>query len=370
MSLQKVYAEISLGALSDNLEVVRTKAGSSRIAAVVKADAYGHGALKVAERLINSGAYALGVACTAEAIELREAGIRAPILVFFDWDNINECFRYNLTPVVFDIHTAEQLSAEARRRGEQKKVHVKIDTGMGRTGFTMPGAVKAICAIAGLGNIEIQGLMSHFADADLQDKDFAKFQLRQFRKAADELRAGPLQVEFLHMANSAATLTLPDAHMDMVRPGIMLYGYSCCSNQDLRPVMTIKSRIALIKKVPRGTSISYGRTFITERESTIATIPAGYADGYNRLLSNRGEVLINGCRAPVAGRVCMDTTMVDVTDVADVTYDSEVVLMGKQGDEAITADEIASRTGTIAYEVLTSVGKRVKRVYIDQDVQV
>ena len=205
--------------------------------------------------------------------------------------------------------------------------------------------------------------MSHFSEADLQDKNFANLQLDIFNRLITGLKKSGINFKFIHMANSAAVLTMPDAHFNTVRPGIMLYGYGCCEKEKLRPVMTLKSKIILLKKVPKGTSISYGRTFITKRKSTIATIPAGYADGYNRKLSNNGEVLIKGKRAPVAGRVCMDTIMADVTDIPDVNYKSEVVLIGRQGNEHISADDIAEKIGTIPYEVLTSIGARVKRVY-------
>jgi len=217
--------------------------------------------------------------------------------------------------------------------------------------------------IASLKNLKLEGLMSHFAEADLEDKDFANLQLTHFLSLVKELKQKNIRFQFLHIANSAAVLTMPDAHLNMVRPGIMLYGYGCCESEKLRPVMSLKSRIAFLKKVPPGTSISYNRTFVTKRRSTIATVAFGYADGYNRRLSNQGEVLINGKRAPVTGWVCMDTIMVDVTDIPDVDYKSEVVLMGRQGREQITADDIAKKTGTIPYEVLTSIGQRVRRVY-------
>jgi alanine racemase len=363
VELQKAFAEINLSALAHNLNVVRKKTGNKEILAVVKANAYGHGSVEISNHLLQKGVSKLGVALTVEAITLRESGISAPILVFFDRDNINECFQHNLTPVVFDLATAGKFSAEARRRHQQIPIHVKVDTGMGRIGFDIRKALTEIIKISSLKNIRLEGLMSHFSEADLQDKDFANLQLKNFLSLEKELQQKNIHFPFLHMANSAAVLTMSDSHFTMVRPGIMLYGYSCCESEKLKPVMSLKSRIVFLKKVPAGTSISYGRTFITERRSTIATIPVGYADGYNRLLSNQGEVLICGQRAPVVGRVCMDTIMVDVTDIPDVTYTSEVVLIGRQGKEKITADDIANRIGTIPYEVLTSVGQRFKRVY-------
>lgn len=363
MELQKAFAEINLNALSHNLNVVRKKTGNIRTLAVIKANAYGHGAVKVAAHLIKKGVSNLGVAYTNEAITLREAGITVPVLVFFDRDHIDACLDYDLTPTVFDLDTARRLSSGAKRLNKQIAVHVKVDTGMGRIGFDIRKAYEAIISISSLKNIKLEGLMSHFSEADLKDKDFVNLQLKNFKSLAGKLKRNKIHFEFLHMANSAAVLTMPDAHLNMVRPGIMLYGYAGCECEKLRPVMNLKSRIVFLKKVPPGTPISYNRTFVTKRKSTIATIPVGYADGYNRMLSNQGEVLINGRRAPVVGRVCMDTTMVDVTDIPDVNYKTEVVLMGRQGREQITADDIARKTGTIPYEVLTSVGQRIKRIY-------
>ncbi len=234
---------------------------------------------------------------------------------------------------------------------------------MGRVGMDIKKARTEIPKIASLNNIEIEGLMSHFSDADLLDKGFADHQLGLFLSLSREMKKKKINFRYMHMANSAAVLTLPDAHLDMVRPGIMLYGYGCCENKDLKPILSLKSSPVFIKIVPAGAPISYGRTFITKRKSTIATIPIGYADGYNRKLSNNGEVLIKHKRAPVVGRVCMDTIMVDITDIPEVTCKSEVVLIGKQGKEIITAEDIAEKTGTIHYEVLTSISQRVKRIY-------
>jgi alanine racemase len=361
--LQKTFAEIDLKALSHNLRVVRKKISNKNILAVVKANAYGHGAVEIAGHLVRNGVSHLGVAFTGEAIQLREAGINVPILVFFDRDNARECLHYNLTPVIFDLHTAKKFSAAARKHNRKLAIHIKVDTGMGRLGFNVDKAETEIPGIAAMKNLVIEGLMSHFSDADLHDKDFANRQLRSFLSLKKELRRKNIPVKYSHIANSAAVLSMPRAHLNMVRPGIMLYGYGLSEADDLRPVLSLKSRVLMIKKVPAGTPISYARTFITKRKSIIATIPLGYADGYSRRLSNQGEVLIQGKRAPVVGRVCMDTIMADVTDIPGVREDSEVVLIGSQGKETITAADIAGKTGTIPYEVLTSVGQRVRRVY-------
>ncbi|MBI5408639.1 MAG: alanine racemase [Nitrospirae bacterium] len=360
MKLQRTFAEIDLSALAHNLKVVTRKTGNKDILAVVKANAYGHGAVEISKSLIQKGVSYLGVAFSGEAIALREAGIKTPILVFFDRDHIDECFKHDLTPVVFDFKTAKKLSREAVKRKRKIAIHVKADTGMGRMGFTLNKAQKEIEKIARLDNVELEGLMSHFSDADLQDKIFADKQLARFLLLKSGLKRSKIVFKYYHIANSAAVLSMPDAHLNMVRPGIMLYGYG---DDGLKPVLSLKSKILLLKKVPSGAPISYGRTFVTKRKSVIATIPIGYADGYNRRLSNLGEALINGKRAPVAGRVCMDTIMVDVTDIPGVDEDSEVVLIGRQGKEKITAADIADKIGTIPYEVLTSIGQRINRVY-------
>jgi alanine racemase len=234
---------------------------------------------------------------------------------------------------------------------------------MGRVGFHTSRAIAEIAKISSLKNLRLEGLMSHFSEADLQDKEYADIQTEHFLSIEKALKQKKISFAFRHMANSAAVLTMPESHFNMVRPGIMLYGYGCCEREKLRPILTLKSRFVFLKTVPKGTSISYGRTFVTKRNSKIGTIPVGYADGYNRKLSNIGEVLVNGRRAPVVGRVCMDTIMVDVSHIRDVDYTTEVVLIGRQGKEQITADDIAERTGTIPYEVLTSIGPRIERVY-------
>lgn len=363
MEQQKSVAEIHLDALSHNIKIVNKKTGNRNLLAVVKAGAYGHGAVRVSKHLIKKGISKLGVAFTKEALSLREAGITIPILVFFDRDNTETCIKYNLTPAVFDLNSATRISSEAYKLNRPVAVHIKVDTGMGRVGFTMDNALKEIPRIARLKNIVIEGLMSHFSDADLNDKEFAFHQLKNFLGIARELKRKKITFKYLHIANSAGVLSMPEAHLDMVRPGIMLYGYGCPEGGNLKPVLSLKSRILFLKKVPAGTPISYARTFITKRKSKIATVPIGYADGYSRKLSNNGEVIINEKRVPVIGRVCMDTIMVDVTDITDVRKDSEVVLIGSQGKEKITAQDIADKIGSIPYEVLTSIGPRIQRVY-------
>jgi alanine racemase len=344
VGLQKTFAEVSLKALSNNLSVVRKKTGQKGIIAVVKANAYGHGIAETSDHIIKTGVSYLGVAYTHEGVGLRRSGIQSPILIFFDRSTADACIKYKLTPVIHDVAFAKELSKEAYKRNTVMSVHIKVDTGMGRVGLDLKKAEKEIADIINLKNIAVEGVMSHFSDADLQDKDFANLQLGRFRSVIRNLKKKKITFRHIHMANSAAILTMPDTHFDLVRPGIMLYGYACCEREKIKPVLSLKSGIILLK-------------------NTIATVPVGYADGYSRKLSNKGEVLISGKRAPVAGRVCMDTIMVDVTGIPDVSYRSKVVLIGSQGKERITADELAEKVGTIPYDILTSIGERVRRIY-------
>lgn len=368
MALHRTVAEISLDAISSNLEQVRLRTGRRKILAVVKASAYGHGAVPVAKRLILQGIDMLGTATVEEGIELRDAGITHPILVLsgINPEEIPYLIAHNLTPVIYSFSLAKLLSEESKKTGKSIRVHVKIDTGMGRFGIIAEEAIETIKKLSSLKGLVLEGIMTHFSDADLSDKGFAEYQLKRFNKAIEGLKSSGINFPICHAANSAAILTFGHSHLDMVRPGIMLYGYLPSDHvvcPDLHPSLTLKSRILSIKKVPAGTPISYGRTFVTRRESLIAILPIGYADGYNRLLSNKGEAIIKGKRVPVIGRICMDTTMVDVTDIPEINEGDEAVLLGRQGDESIFADEIAVKTGTIPYEVLCSISRRVPRVY-------
>lgn len=360
-----LVAEIDLQAFQHNLKILKKIVGKRTIIAVVKADAYGHGAVQISGMLMKEGLSFLAVAYSGEARLLRESGISAQILVLFDKTDIHDYFHFNLIPVIHDIKTAVAFSKEAQRRGVGIQVHLKIDTGMGRLGIYHEKAVSEAAEISRLPGIEIAGLLSHFSEADLSDRSYAIYQMNRFntiRKELTKIIGRPLMS---HMANSAAILSLERALLDAVRPGLMLYGYSPFEKDyGLKPVMSIKSRVLALRKVPSGTPISYGRTFITKRASKIAVIPAGYADGYNRLFSNNADVLIQGKRAPVIGRVCMDITMADVTDVKDVSEGDEVVILGKQGKEKITAYELSSRTNTIPYEIITSFGRSLQKEYI------
>jgi alanine racemase len=397
-------AEIDLPAIARNLRSVREIAGGTPVIGVVKADAYGHGAIEVSRRLVKEGISYLAVAYTGEAIELRNAGIDIPVIVLFDSGNVRDFFDFNLIPVVYSRDTASSLSDEARKRGAVVKVHVKVDTGMGRLGLCGDHVMDDLTAIADMPGLELTGLLSHFSEADLSDRSYAISQLERFNSIREKVSIKTGRRLFSHVANSAAVLTFKESYLDAVRPGLMLYGYSPFSNPAipplekggkggfemgayagkhgakskeqkkgmsgniaLTPAMTVKSRILSIRSVAADTPISYGRTFVTNRPSRIGVIPVGYADGYSRLFSNNAEVVVRGKRVPVAGRVCMDLTMVDLTDVRDAEENDEVVLLGRQGDEVITADELAERAKTISYEILTSLGSKSGKVYLEKD---
>ena len=358
-------AEIDLSALQHNLQIIRTVAGKRDVISVVKADAYGHGSVEVARRLVAGGTTDLAVAYTDEAKVLREAGITAPILVFFDQENPADYFRYDLAAVLRDRKMIRAFSDEARKRGTTLPVHMKIDTGMGRIGFRPEQAVESALEIAGIEGIRLEGLMSHFSEADLADRTYAQQQLKIFGDLRDVIQSRTGLSLRCHIANSAAVLSLPDALFDAVRPGIALYGYSPFEESfGLRPVLSLRSKVLAVRNLPVASPVSYGRTFVTKRESRIAVIPVGYADGYSRLFSNNAEMLVQGCRVPVVGRVCMDMTMLDVTDVPNVSEGDEVVILGRQGEEMITAAELAEKINTISYEILTTLGARARKAYL------
>ncbi|HTZ16819.1 MAG TPA: alanine racemase [Dissulfurispiraceae bacterium] len=363
-----VTAEIDLGAVSANLSAVRSISGNRKIMAVVKADAYGHGAVDVSRALVQSGADCLAVAFTAEAAVLREAGIVAPIIVLFDPD-IEDVLEYELIPVLSDMKSARAFAREAEKRGKRITVHVKVDTGMGRLGlFSQPA--KDILEIATYSGIRVGGIMSHLSEADLADPAFALQQIAALSLLRAELLQNGLDIKLFHIANSASVIGIPESLFDAVRPGIMLYGYSplqaarVASGVTLAPVMSIKARLISLRRLCTGTPISYARTYVTGRESLIGVMAVGYADGFNTRFSNNAEVLVRGKRAPVVGRVCMDLTMVDLTDIEGVTEDDEAVIIGRQGGDYIGADDLARRIQTIPYEILTSLGSRAKRRYL------
>jgi alanine racemase len=379
------WAEIDLNAYANNIKELRrvTRPGA-RLMAVVKADGYGHGAVEAARAALQNGAESLGVARLHEAVELRKAGFEAPILIFgySPPDSAETLIDYDLTQTVYSPATAEALSHHAARKGKIK-IHIKVDSGMGRLGLLLEepagglsndnsaaNTIGDVAAINRLANLEVEGIFSHFATSDSADKSYANRQLDRFMDFLNRLNRAGLSPPVKHAANSGAVIDMPDSHLDMVRPGIATYGLYPSDevnrrNVQLKPVMKLKSRIIHLKKVPAGFNISYGITFQTKNPTTIATVPVGYADGFNRLLSSRGHMLVHGQRVPVVGRVCMDLTMLDVGSLSGVEIEDEVVVFGQQDHEAITADELAATLNTINYEIVTSISARVPRIYLE-----
>jgi len=379
------WAEVDLSAYAHNItELRRISRNGTRLMAVVKANGYGHGAIEVAGEALRNGAEYLGVARINEAVQLRTAGLDAPILIFSYTppDLAETIIKYNLTQTVYSFATAKALSECARQKGKKIKVHIKADSGMGRLGLLLQAtaqsgdhnpaprkAVQEVESISRLSGLAVEGLFTHFATADSADKSYAAGQLEVFMDFIERLRRTGLEPPIKHAANSGALIDMPQSHLDMVRPGIATYGLypsdEVNKNQvDLQPVMTLKSRIIQLKRVPAGFNISYGITFQTKKPTTIATVPVGYADGFNRLLSNRGHMLVHGQKVPIVGRVCMDLTMLDVGSVSDVTVEDEVVVFGQQAEASLTADEIASDLNTINYEIVSTITGRVPRVYL------
>jgi alanine racemase len=361
--------EVDLGALEFNYRQIRKRIpGEVKLLAVVKADAYGHGAIPVSLRLEKLGVEYLGVAIPEEGVELRKGGVKTPILVLggIFGEEVEQVFRFRLTPVIFKKDSLKVLSREAERRRRKVKVHLKVDTGMGRLGVPLGLWPDFLREVRRFPKIETEGILSHFSMTD-EENGFTQNQWRAFQGAVAIARKMGISSRLLHMASSATLTAFPAYSAGLVRPGIMLYGSypspAFRTLMPLKPVMTLKTRIHFLKSVPPGTRISYGGTFKAKRESLIATLPIGYADGYSRHLSNHGEVLIHGKRAPVVGKICMDFIMVDVTDIPRVSAGDEVILMGRQGREQITAEEIAGKINSISYEVLCLIGKRVPRIY-------
>ncbi|HEX8160702.1 MAG TPA: alanine racemase [Pyrinomonadaceae bacterium] len=366
-------AEIDLGALASNFREVRALVGAGvRVMCVVKADAYGHGARECALRLEAEGADWFAVALPEEGVGLRDGGVTRPILCLEGfWEGQAAlCVRERLTPIVFRLDTAGAFDRAAREAGVVAEVHVKIDTGMNRLGVRADSAAEFAARLRDFRNIRVGGLLTHFASADEAGAaEFTRAQAAGFAAAAETFRAHGHEPAVEHLSNSAATFAEPAARGGMVRPGGVLYGLwrdvlrPADDEPPLRPVMALRTRVALLKRVPAGETLGYGRTHALARESLIATLPVGYADGFRRALSNRGRVVVRGRFAPVVGRVSMDLTIVDVTDVPGVREDDAVTLVGTDGESSITAEEIAREAGTISYEITCGIGARVPREY-------
>lgn len=375
---KRAWAEISLDAIEHNMRQIRNYVGdATKILGVVKADAYGHGYLEVTKTLLDSGADYLAVACIDEAIQLRRCGIKAPILILGHTANeyAGELVAKDIIPTCFSLELASCISRSAVKQDKVAKIHIKIDTGMGRVGFryTEDAALneetlRAVLDIAALPNIEIEGIFTHFAIADDDDDAYTHLQFRRFQEVCDRLKADGLSIPIRHCCNSAALIRFPEMHMDMVRPGIIQYGlkpspFVDCSVLELEPAMQLKARITYLKEVEEGVTVSYGRTFKTQKPAKIATIPIGYADGYSRLLSGKAEVIAKGQKCKIIGNICMDQCMIDVTDVNTINIGDDVILFGKSDALELPVERLAEQMGTINYEILCVIGKRIPRVY-------
>ena len=369
-----VWAQIDLDAAAHNMRQIRKHVGPDvKIAAVVKANAYGHGSVELAKTFAENGADCFAVSSLDEAVELRRyAHIDKEIFILGHTDarRTEELLTYEIEPAVFNLKNAEFFSQEAQRLGKTLRVHIAVDTGMSRVGFQVNEfSVSEIKAIAALPNIEIRGMFTHFAVSDIKDKTFTREQYGHFRWMCKRMEEEGIHIALRHCCNSAAALELPEYYCDMVRPGIIMYGCEPSPDvdikpYDLRPVMSLRCCIAHVKLIDAGATVSYGRHYTAPSRRKIATLPVGYADGYSRILSGKVDVLYHGHRVPQVGAICMDQCMIDVSGEANVHAGDEVVLFGRQGDSFIPIEEIAAACGTINYEIMCNISRRVPRVYM------
>lgn len=362
------WAEINLDAVAHNVQAAKANLKpTTKLCAVVKADAYGHGAVRVAQEAVRNGADFLAVALLQEAVKLRDAGIDTPILILGAMlpEVAELVVRYDISQAVFDEERLYALNAAALKLHTKAKIHIKIDTGMHRIGLHVKEAGSFAKLAASLPGITIEGVFSHFATADADDKEYAAYQFARFQEALQLIEAEGVHIPLRHIANSAALTELQEYQLDMVRQGITLYGlhpaHMIDCYKDFEPVMTVKTKVAFVKELPAGETIGYGRTYTLTRKSVIATVPLGYADGISRRLSNKGYMLINGEKAPIIGRVCMDQTMLDVTDIPGVKLGDEVTVFG--GRE-LPMELVAEWADTICYEIVCAVSPRVPREYV------
>jgi alanine racemase len=369
---QVVWMQVDLDAIAHNMRELQKCVGPRvQIMAVVKDNAYGHGAVQVSRVALENGASHLAVARVVEGIELRQAGIAAPILVlgYAPASAASALVEHRITATVTTLKVAEAISTQVACQGAPAlPVHVKVDTGMGRLGLLPHEALDFIRALSALPGLVVEGIFTHLSTADCADKSYAQQQYRAFTDVLRELREAGFSIPLAHVANSAALIYLPEMRLNMVRPGISLYGVQPSSDDtpviSLCPALSLHSRVARVRVLPAGSSISYGRTFITSHPTRVVLVPLGYGDGYHRLISNRGAVLIRGQRCPIIGRVCMDQLAVDASHVPDVRIDDPVVALGRQGDAEISVEQVAQWAQTISNEVMTALGPRVPRVYL------
>jgi len=363
------YAEVDLGAIRANFRALKSHVGPRvKMLAIVKADAYGHGAVPVSRALQEAGADMLGVAMVEEGVELRRAGLALPILVMgpLPADEIPAAMEHDLRPTVNDLATAQEIERQAAACGKVVRVHLKVDTGMNRLGVRAEEAPLAVESVSRMGHLALEGLYTHFACADEEDADASWQQLMRLQAALAGMRSAGRSPPLVHSANSAALLALPDAHFDMVRSGLALYGIRPCpaaAGVDLRPALALHSQVAHLKRVRAGEGVSYGHTWRAPRDSLLGVLPIGYADGYPRALSNRSSVRVAGRLAPVRGTICMDAAMVDLTDIPDAPVGTPVTLLEASHASPLSAAALASLCGTIPYEILTGLARRVPRVY-------
>ena len=377
--LKRTWAEIDLDALLNNYRLIRERVTDGcRVMAIVKADAYGHGAVEAARVFHEQGVDWYGVSNLEEAIQLRQAGLAEPILIlsYTPAEEAARLHEYHITQSVVTAEYGYELNARAKAAGVTVDVHLKVDTGMSRVGFFYhdaerdESALDEMQAVCGLPNLNAKGIFTHFAVSDEEDGEtFTRLQFARFMNAIERLRARGITFPLRHCCNSAATLRFPEMHLDMVRPGLILYGMmpSAFMNKllTLTPVMSVKTRVSMVKPVPADETVSYGRTYRTEAPSTLATVPVGYADGYSRRLSGRAYMLVHGRPAPVVGRVCMDQCMLDVTDIENVRADTTVTVFGADEGATLPVEEFAAWSDTINYEAVCAVGKRVPRLFIE-----
>lgn len=375
-AIRPAWVEVNLSNLDYNIKNIRAKIGDRDMIGVIKADAYGHGSVKVAEVLRENGVKIFAIATLQEAITLRESGAKEEIIMLGLTPDMyaDTIVNYDITPVVCDAANAAAIDAAAAAAGKTVRGLIAVDTGMGRIGYlpddaNIDAAVEDVKKIAALKNFKIRGLFSHMSTADAFDKTYSHEQEAKYNKFYDALTAAGVEIPWKTLANSASIMELPTVHFDACRPGIILYGCYPSDEVDvnelsIKPVMSVKANIVHLKDVPAGFSVGYGRRYISEKPSKIATLALGYADGYPRPYSQFAKVIVNGVMAPVAGNICMDQCMVDVTDVPDVKVGDEVIIMGTDGKNTILADDIAKATGTINYEICCAFGQRLPKVYV------
>ena len=370
--IRSVWAEINLDNLAHNMrEIRRLTDKNAMVTAVIKADGYGHGAKHIVETLLENGADRFAVAVLDEALDLRGFGIGEPILImgYTQSERAREVVENDIEQAVYTYEVAKAISDESVKQNKKAKIHIKIDTGMGRIGIRPEEkVVDFVKKISKLPNIIIEGIFTHFAIADDADKDYTYKQFERFNWTINKLKEAGIKINIRHCANSATIIDLPDMHLDMVRAGIILYGLApsfdvMLDRIDLKQVMSLKACISHVKEIEADESVSYGRKYIAAKKSKIASLPLGYADGYTRMLSGKAEALVKGVRVPIAGRICMDQCMIDVTGIDDVNVGDEVVLFGEQMGAFISIDELAEKLDTINYEIVCMISKRVPRVY-------